>query len=735
QQRSRYPSKTPFKGRKNQNCLLTMDDGVVNWGEHTVKEKETNHALMAIITNNKVSLCSKTCIDLYYKLKTLCDEQTNQLGEQEAKILAFDQAVKKLEAQVVTFQKKQSSLNEQLTFQANELYEEDEKLKKYRRIGLKTVKEKEQLQKTVDSWKNSSKNLWKLVDSGMSSTSKVGLGYEIKSNDEVLSYEEEMNRTVFNCTEEDFVDKPLYSRFSKTDNFKGVPHPLTGDYTPQPQQEIDDSLYVYGKKGPQKPKTSVSDDKFSENSVTSNEEVVSAPKPKEAEPSCVTHVKIPKQPMKNQGTPKVNGKNWNEMMERKLGEEAELKKQRVFNTGNVEKYQLHLDELAFRECMEEQAREQEKIDAGQEGFDKERREEREWEEKQDYFNPTNFREDSIEEAPFNQEYVETSETIDVSAMVEDLSAPAVDKGKGKESVKDQASAPKKKRGRPPSHVDGIRIYHKNHGRSERIANMKKNTAFQFDKHGTGFELGLYYVWVKSVDNNMWYLQDPTHPHVAEERPMTVDDLLQLVPKLITKVDSLEKELKQTKLTMGKAIVKLVKKSKRTKKQIREEQTSLAEIVRLQAQEEAENARKAEQQRHDALIAKRVQDELELFETQKNRMAQVQEAAKYYTEEDWDSVRAKLEANKDLSSKVLSIDFPSDDFAKKIVEEFDKSVGAANVFKKQKITDVPDVTKDESVKREEEFKVQQPILRYNIRKSLARKGLKENKSQSERSDTK
>ncbi|GJV00212.1 hypothetical protein Tco_1329482 [Tanacetum coccineum] len=265
---------------------------------------------------------------------------------------------------------------------------------------MKAVKEKEQLQKTVDSWKDSSKNLWKLVDSGMSSTSKVGLGYEIKSNDEVLSYEEEMNRTVFNCTEEDFIDKPLYSRFSKTDSFKGVPHPLTGDYTPKPQQEIDESLYVYGKKGPQKPEISDSDDKSNEHStcqsndsegsfgnpsehssesesesisvpnemstsksVTTNEKVVS--ESKEVEPSCVTHVKTPRQPMKNQGTPKVNGKNWNEMMERELGEgysfikkkcfvcgslshlirncdfyekkmarEAELKKQRVFNTGN-----------------------------------------------------------------------------------------------------------------------------------------------------------------------------------------------------------------------------------------------------------------------------------------------------------------------------------------------------------------------------------------------------------------
>ncbi|GKB70739.1 ribonuclease H-like domain-containing protein [Tanacetum coccineum] len=145
-----YQDQGAGKKEQNHNCLLTMDDGVVNWGEHTVEEEETNHALMAISSNNEVSLCSKTCIDSYNKLKTLCDEQMNQLGEQEAKILAYTLAVKKLEAQVVTFQKQQLSLNEQLTFQANEIYAKDEKLKKYRRIGMKAVKEKEQLQKTLD---------------------------------------------------------------------------------------------------------------------------------------------------------------------------------------------------------------------------------------------------------------------------------------------------------------------------------------------------------------------------------------------------------------------------------------------------------------------------------------------------------------------------------------------------------------------------------------------------------
>ncbi|GKA50741.1 hypothetical protein Tco_0743814 [Tanacetum coccineum] len=359
------------KQEKNQMGLLTMDDDIVNWGEHT-EDEETNHALMAISSSSEVSLCSKTCIDSYNTLKTLCDEQMNQLGDQEAQILAYSQAVKKLEAQLVTFQKQQLSLNEKLTFQANEIYEKDEKLKKYRRIGMKAVKEKEQLQKTLDSWKDSSKNLWRLINSGMSSTSKIGLGYEIKSNNEVLSYEEEMNFSVFKGKEEDSVGKPLYSRFIKANDFKGVPHPLSGDYTPKPQEEIDESLYVYGKKGPQEPEPSVSDDRSSKYStcqsndsagsigtssehsvdleskisrvpsevyvsspITTTEKGVSAPKSKEVEPSCVSHIKTPRQPIKDQETPKVNRKNWNAMMERELGEEAEVKKQRVCNTGNI----------------------------------------------------------------------------------------------------------------------------------------------------------------------------------------------------------------------------------------------------------------------------------------------------------------------------------------------------------------------------------------------------------------
>ncbi|GJX88296.1 hypothetical protein Tco_0340310 [Tanacetum coccineum] len=63
---------------------------------------------------------------------------------------------------------------------------------------------------------------------------------------------------------------------------------------------------------------SVPNEMSTSKSVTTNEKVMS--ESKEVEPSCATHVKTPRQQMKNQGTPEVKGKNWNKIMERELGE-------------------------------------------------------------------------------------------------------------------------------------------------------------------------------------------------------------------------------------------------------------------------------------------------------------------------------------------------------------------------------------------------------------------------------
>ncbi|GJT58748.1 hypothetical protein Tco_1002281 [Tanacetum coccineum] len=69
--------------------------------------------------------------------------------------------------------------------------------------------------------------------------------------------------------------------------------------------------------------------------ITTNENGASAPKSKEVEPSCVTHIKTPRQPIKDQETPKVNRKNWNAIMERELGESYSFPKKKCFVCGSL----------------------------------------------------------------------------------------------------------------------------------------------------------------------------------------------------------------------------------------------------------------------------------------------------------------------------------------------------------------------------------------------------------------
>ncbi|GKD85341.1 hypothetical protein Tco_1356495, partial [Tanacetum coccineum] len=110
--------------------------------------------------------------------------------------------------------------------------------------------------------------------------------------------------------------------------------------------------------------------------------------------------------------------------------------------------------------------------------------------------------------------------------------------------------------------------------------------------------------------------------------------------------------------------KEIQATKRTKAQIQQEEAGLAEAMRLQALQEEEAAR---QVHLDAFLAKRISEEEELSEQQKKRKAKVQKAAQYYTEEDWDTIRAKLEANAELTKSLQGESMTSEDFSKRMVE--------------------------------------------------------------------
>ncbi|GJS84951.1 hypothetical protein Tco_0751492 [Tanacetum coccineum] len=103
--------------------------------------------------------------------------------------------------------------------------------------------------------------------------------------------------------------------------------------------------------------------------------------------------------------------------------------------------------------------------------------------------------------------------------------------------------------------------------------------------------------------------------------------------------------------------------KKTQKQLDDERAGLEEAMRLQAEQEAEHA---EQIHLDRLLAQRMQEEQEMTEQQKKRQAEVLESAKYYTEEDWDIIRANVESNAELFKILLGENEPGEDFATRMV---------------------------------------------------------------------
>ncbi|GJV17628.1 putative ribonuclease H-like domain-containing protein [Tanacetum coccineum] len=105
-------------------------------------------------------------------------------------------------------------------------------------------------------------------------------------------------------------------------------------------------------------------------------------------------------------------------------------------------------------------------------------------------------------------------------------------------------------------------------------------------------------------------------------------------------------------------------SRKTKEQILQEEAGLAEAIRLDALEKEEVAK---QVHLDSLIAQRMAKEQELIEEQKKRKAQVQFKAQSFTEEDWDTIRAKIKANAELKESVLGKDLTVEDYAKRMVE--------------------------------------------------------------------
>ncbi|GJS71526.1 hypothetical protein Tco_0704367 [Tanacetum coccineum] len=588
---------------------------------------------------------------------------------------------------------------------------------------------------------------------------------------------------VFKCSKEDSIGKPLYSRFTKTNDFKGVPHPLSGDYTPSPQDEIDESLYVYGKKGPQEPEPSVSDDRSSEFStcqsndsagsigtssehsvdleseisrvplevyvstpITTNKTSVSAPKSKEVEPSCVSNIKTPRQPIKDQATPKVNRKNWNAMIEKELGEgyyftkkkcfvcgslshlikdcdyyekkkarEAEVK--RVVNTGNGMAKPVwtnanrvnHSNKFVPRSVQLNAGRPninsvRPNINTGRTNINSVRprvnavssnintvrsrqpvptKISNSFSPKRPQMNQINQRRDfSKSHSSVRRPFAKTTAQMSHSNAV---------KGNWGSAVKTSASY-NWRNSRPNSNCDSgptfIRTEHplKNmvdrgifdSGCSGHMTGNKDQLEDFEEFNGGSVTFGGSKGYISGTS------QTP-NSNASEEKDEEVE--LIVVPSAV-KIPE-EKVESRTSSTNSKKEETLTEPQKEKKdsstdtlednpkiqafrreleeialKHLGTEKANIAEAIRLDTLQKEEEAK---QVHLDSLLAQRIAEEEELNEQQQKRRAQVQFEAQHYTNEDWDLIRAKIEANAELSKSMLGSDLQGEDFAKKMVD--------------------------------------------------------------------
>ncbi|GJZ98596.1 hypothetical protein Tco_0671049 [Tanacetum coccineum] len=104
--------------------------------------------------------------------------------------------------------------------------------------------------------------------------------------------------------------------------------------------------------------------------------------------------------------------------------------------------------------------------------------------------------------------------------------------------------------------------------------------------------------------------------------------------------------------------------KKSKEQVLQEEASLAEAIRLDTLQKEEVAK---QVHLDSLLAQRIAEEEELNEQQKKRKAQVQFEAHIIQMKTSDLIRAKIEANAELSKSMLGSEVQGEDFAKKMVD--------------------------------------------------------------------
>ncbi|GJR34616.1 hypothetical protein Tco_1210300 [Tanacetum coccineum] len=222
---------------------LFVFDSMLNWSDQEGEDEEERCS--------PVIPCPFGCEHKYAELKKDFDNLEVQYKDCYIQVQAYKNTLQTLEQQKAWYQNNQLALEERIRILTADL-ENTTNMLKYTNDQVKLEKLNDQVKleeskARFDKWKESSKNLDKLINSSMSSRSKFGLGFgETFGSDEVF---DPSAPSIFDTTPEDVEGKPLYDRFVKAVGMHAVPSPITGTFMPPSNKpDLDDTQVTYGSK-------------------------------------------------------------------------------------------------------------------------------------------------------------------------------------------------------------------------------------------------------------------------------------------------------------------------------------------------------------------------------------------------------------------------------------------------------------------------------------------------------
>ncbi|GKC58444.1 retrovirus-related pol polyprotein from transposon TNT 1-94 [Tanacetum coccineum] len=287
--KARYSAFKVTKVKTDKPKALVSVDSMVNWSDHEAENKtgevEKVYGMMAGLhadkggagvsdaasefammgISPKVQNCPLGCDSKINDLNNMYNNLDRLYNDCYIKAQAYQNVVKTLESQKDWYHKTQIALEEKIRVLSANLENTTNTLSYTEKLHDQAQKEKkvwevkyEESLARFDKWKESSKNLKKLINSSMSTRTKIGLGFQDYFGvDEVFDlstpsvmYPEPVEEEV----------KPLYSRFVKAGEMHAVPPPITGTYMPIPYKpDMEETQVSYGSKSDNKTSETLSE--------------------------------------------------------------------------------------------------------------------------------------------------------------------------------------------------------------------------------------------------------------------------------------------------------------------------------------------------------------------------------------------------------------------------------------------------------------------------------------------